>query len=272
MEARKGGASGGALRGATAGPMGGGLVVELAVAMACTGLLTAGVLVLVVDGARTFHARHRAIEAVALTEGGADAVIAALESAGAGLEGARVVTLQGERIGIVEVASGTLRVVVPMGEAREAEPAPGGELRLGDVAGLEDGDLVAGVGLVEPDTGEPPGALPLGRVARIVRDRPRGPSGGTVRVAWPAAEAALLERTGEPRALLPVALREFALLTLPDGLQLRRRDLGGRWQPVVDWLDEARFAVPVPGVVEVRFRAALPDAPARTARRRVRVR
>lgn len=240
--------------------------------MLCTGLVAAGVLTLVVDGARTFRARHRALETVFLTEAGADAVGAALEAAGAGLEGARAVSLQGERIPAASVGAASLRVVIPLGAAREAEPAAGGEQRLADVAGLEVDDLVVGVGLMDPETALPPAALPVGRIARIDRDRARGPSGGTVRVAWAAPEATLLDRCGEPRALLPVAVREIATRALAEGLQLRRRDLGGNWQPIVDRLDEVRLRELAEGVVEIVVRAALPDAPPRTARREMRLR
>lgn len=267
MAPGSGGAAGGALRCAT-----GSMLVELMVATVCAGLLAAGVLTLVVDSARTFRARHRAVEAVSKVEAAADALMAALGAAGAGLEGARAVSLAGERIDAVEVSADGLRVVIAAGAAREAEPASAGELRLEDVAALEPGDPVAGLGLVDPISGVAPEAVPVGRIAVVRRDRPRGPSGGTVGVVWAAPEAELLSRFGEPRALLPVMVRELGVRSLADGLQLRRRDLGGRWQPVVDALAEVELRALPGGVVQVRVDATLPDAPSRTTMRRIRVR
>lgn len=257
---------------ARAGEQTGSFLVEIAVAMVCTGLVTAGVLRLVVDGARTFRARHRSLEATARVDAAADALLAALESAGQGLEGGRTVSLDGARIDIVEVGASSVQVVMATGDAREAEPAPYGELRLADVTGLRVGDRVAGLGLVHPDTGEPPPALPVGRIAGLFPDGAGGPGGGVVTVDWSAPEAALLAEYGQPRALLPLTLRQLGVRMLADGLQLRRRDLDGPWQPVVDALDEVTTRTVAAGVVEVLVRASPPDAPRRTARRKVRLR
>lgn len=255
-----------------AGQPTGSFLVEIAVAMVCTGLVTAGVLRLVVDGMRTFRARHRSLEATARVDAAADALLAAFESAGQGLEGARAVQLDGRHIDIVEVGASFVQVVIPTGDAREAEPAPYGELRLADVAGLRVGDRVAGLGLVHPDTGEPPPALPVGRISGLLPDGSGGPGGGLVTLDWSASEAALLAEYGQPRALLPLTLRQLGVRVRTDGLQLRRRDLDGPWQPVVDALDEVTTQTVASGVVDVLVGASPPDAPRRTAQRKVRIR
>lgn len=248
------------------------VLIELTVAMVCTGLLVAGVLQLTVDGARTFRARHRGIESLALVEAGADAVEAALEEAGTGLEGARSISVEGRTLDVSRVEEQSLQVVIPSSSAREAEPVAGGDERLADVAGLAAGDLVVGLGLVDPDSGQPISSPPLGKIATLIRDRARGPSGGIVGVAWAAPEAAVVERCGQPRALLPVTIREIAVQPLAGGLQLRRRDLGGSWQPIVDGLEDVAFRVVTPGVVEIVLGSSATEAPSRSARRRVRVR
>ena len=53
---------------------------------------------------------------------------------------------------------------------------------------------------------------------------------------WEAAEEALIASGGGVRALLPIEVREMETVRRAGALQLRRRDDGSNWQPVVDGL------------------------------------
>lgn len=252
-------------------------VIEVLVALTCTGMLAAAVLSLMVDGVATVRARLAQVDAESRSRDALLAVDLVLREAGAGLEGARSIALEGELLAVVELAPDSLRTVIPLEPAREVEPQTGGRLRLASVAGWEPRDLVVGLGV----RGDPADPAPAGRIVDVQRDRPRGPSGGSVRVAWAPAEAAVLAAEGEPRALVRVAVREFARRSGELGIELRRRDLGGRWQPVTDALERVAFrSLDPPGVawppagalVEVEARAPVRGAPDAVLRHRLRLR
>lgn len=256
----------------------GSTVLEVLVALLLTGLVTSGVLSLMVESTRTFAARQRQLDAEAKVRAVGLAVAPALREAGGGLEGARAISLDGERIPVVWISAARARIVVPEGDAREADPEPGGWLRLESVAYLRTGDLMVGLGVGAVEG--PSSPLPAGTIRTIVRDRPRGPSGGTVQITWGPAESDRIEAEGPPRALLPVAVREFELRSAW-GLELRRRDLGGRWQPIIDGLAAVSFTSPDhPGsseppagaIVQIEARAEADGAPDALARTRVRLR
>lgn len=204
-------------------------LVELLVAAVAAGLVGASVLALTLNGSRTSHLRSGSIEAHALAIAAVTAVAREVEAAGAGLEGAAAVLEGGQAISVLEMGSGELTVVVSA-PAIEVEISTGGGYRGTDLRGLARGDRVAGLGLERP-FGAP---APAGRVVRIVRDR--GRRSGRLWVRWKAAEEVLIAAGGGVRALLPIKVRQMETVRRAGALQLRRRDDGSKWQPVVDGL------------------------------------
>ena len=61
-------------------------------------------------------------------------------------------------------------------------------------------------------------------------------------MAWSPSEALNLAAWGEPRALVPVRVREYEARAWAGAVQLRRRDEGGSWQPIADGLKEFHIA------------------------------
>jgi type II secretory pathway pseudopilin PulG len=209
---------------------GGYSLLELIVAAGCTTLLAGAVLPLLVGGASAERHRSRLLSAELRLDSALRAVTLDLRAAGVGLEGADSV----ERDGHVETiagpaAGGGLRVLRTLGPAHEITAAIDSDsYRLGDSGNLQPGALVLAVGLPE----RPPGApLPAGTVISVF---PTG-QGAIVDISWGSSAGDVLA-WGPPRALLPVTWREYQLRSLDDAYQLRRRDLGGSWQPVVDEL------------------------------------
>ena len=215
----------------------GGSLLEIVVALACTGLVAAGTMPLLVDGAAAARQRHEAVEARGLADILARTLAADIEAAGGGIEGARSVERSGVPIALVEApAADSLRVLLPVGASREVWPTGVETFWVRDIDGLAVGQLLAGVGLPGASSGDP---APGGAIA-MIRE---GVGGGLVQVVWAAAESARIRDEGPPRALLPLRLREYA--TQPDGtgsLRVRRRDTGGTWQPVADGVDAVELA------------------------------
>ena len=183
------------------------------------------------------NARQWAAQRAQATATAAVAIVARdLRAAGFGFEGAASIQLYGERVPTLEArgAQGVLllRAVAPAFEIYEH--GAGSQYTVSGLTGLETGAVVAAVGMPE----RPPSApLPAARIAGVMPVS----VGAMLRVVWGSAEAQLLEAWGPPRALLVVEAREFGLRRLDDGLQLRRRDGSGSWQPAIDGLN--RFAV-----------------------------
>jgi len=211
-------------------------LIELLVATLCTALLCAAVLTLLVGSAEGSRREWAVLAARRAANAAVAALARDLGRAGVGLEGADAVSLGGSRIPFAaSEAGGRVRVVLPLGRAREIrsyDPVSG--YLLDAAAGLAVGATVAAVD--QPD--RPAGAsLPVGTVfvAGTVA------SGVAVRVAWGGAEAATVASWGPPRALLPVLVREYSTRGVGGKLQLDRSNDGGPRQPVVDGLDELRI-------------------------------
>jgi len=153
---------------------------------------------------------------------------------------------------------GLVRLLLPSGPALEVEPAPGRwRYRARGIDGLIRGGLVAG--LIRRGA---PGPLPLGRLrSRVVARRGPAPRMGVVEVGWAASEATLIAESGDVRALLPVTWRRYDLAARGGALQLRRRDDGGRWQPVVDGLLGVRIDYLVDRDGDARADGGLTRAP-----------
>ncbi len=211
-------------------------IIELLIAATCTALIAAGVLSLMIGSTRSGRRLLAEAEIRGLARAAAATIAEDLERAGRGAEGIRSVQENGSaEPPIVPVLGGLVRILLPLAESVEVEPlAGGGRYRMATRVGLRPGARVLGLGLTR---GRPAAAGIIGRV-RSSPPAGRGPTPrtGVVEVAWAAAEAAAIAATGEVRGLLPVAWREYALISRDGGLQLRRRDEDGYWQPVVDGL------------------------------------
>jgi type II secretory pathway pseudopilin PulG len=207
-------------------------LLELLVATACAGMVATAVLSLLVGAADTNRREWRAQGARRIAGGAVAAMAMDLARAGAGLENADAVQIGGSRIDYAASPSpGSLRLVLAQGPAAEITHwEPGSRYTVVGVSILDIGDRVAALGFEQRPAGAP---LPIGTVAALT---PR--SGGfEVQVAWYAAEATLVEGWGEPRALLPVSIREYEVRPRGGALELVRSDDGGSRQPVADGLE-----------------------------------
>ncbi|MFQ5745441.1 MAG: hypothetical protein ACE5HV_17950, partial [Acidobacteriota bacterium] len=104
--------------------------------------------------------------------------------------------------------------------------------RLGSLSGLRPGASVAAIGVPARPVGSP---LPVGTILSV------NTSTSSIQVGWGAQEVAWLAAWGPARALVPVAVREYRLRPLGAGMQLRRRDVGGSWQPLGEGLRNMSF-------------------------------
>lgn len=211
-------------------------LLELLVAAACTGLLAAGVFSLLLAGAGAGRRGWSVLTARAVSESAVAALARDVREAGRGLEGATAVQLGGERIPTLSATPGGLRLLRGAGPSLEirAQVAASTYEIIGD-ARVAAGDRIVGLDLPYRPVAAP---LPAGTAVAAFE------GAGTTRlvVAWSAAEMAMLDAWGAPRALLVLESREYALLPLDEGLQLRRRDEGGSWQPVADRLEALELA------------------------------
>lgn len=207
-------------------------LLELLVATACTCMVATVVLSLLVGAADTSRREWRALGARRVAGAAVAAMAADLARAGIGLEDADAVQLGGARVDYAASPSpGTLRVVLAQGAAAEiTQWAPGSRYTVAALTTLRIGDRVVAVGFEQRPAGAP---LPVGTVAAVT---PLG-TGVELQIAWYAAEAALVASWGEPRALLPVSIREYETRARGGALELVRRDDGGVRQPVADTLE-----------------------------------
>ena len=153
------------------------------------------------------------------------AISADLRSVCAGLEGGRSVKWGGNDTPIVgPLPNGGIQILRSLGPALEVKAAiDANTYEVGTMGTLAVGMEVAAVG----QPGRPVRAgLPAGSVVSIIP----GGGGAIVQISWGAGVVAW----GLPRALLPISWREYELRSLNGAYQLRRRDRGGTWQPVVD--------------------------------------
>lgn len=210
-------------------------IVELLVAAACTSLIAAAILSLLVGSTNSGRQLIAEAEIRALARAAAVTLAEELEGVGRGAEGVWLVAEHGEQVPVIQpVVGGLVRLLVPMSDSVEVEPIHGSSrYRVGTRGGLAPGVTVLGLGWSGAGTRVGPG----GRVRSLVPPgRGRLPRPGVVEIQWAGREAAAIQAGGEVRALLPAVWREYALVRRDQGMQLRRRDASGRWQPVVDGL------------------------------------
>jgi len=210
---------------------GGFSLLELIVATLCTSLLAGAVFSVLVSGAASTRRRWAGLAAQAVVDAAVMAVARDARQAGDGIEAADSIRLRGERMAIVApAAGGGIRVFLALGPVREVVNArPDGVYEIAGVTGIEAGTIVAAVGLPERPTSAPlPAGVVVGAFRRI--------STLELRVAWGGA-AATLDEWGDPRAIVALKVREYGLRRADGAWQLRRRDGGRTWQPVVDGLD-----------------------------------
>ncbi len=204
---------------------GGYSLLELIVAACCTALLAGAVLSLLVGSARTERRRARSLDAEMRVDSALQAISADLRVVGVGLEGGRSVQRGGHDTPIVgALPNGGIQILRSLGPALEVRAA----LNANTYEVGATGSLVAGMEVVAVgQPGRPSGAaLPAGSVVSIIP----GSGSEIVQISWGAGVVAW----GLPRALLPITWREYALRGFNGAHQLRRRDRGGFWQPVVD--------------------------------------
>jgi len=203
-------------------------LLELVVAACCTTLLAGAVLPLLVGSARAERHRARVLDAELRIDSALRAISADLRAAPDGLEGSRSVRRGGQDTPIIgPLPNGGVQVLRSLGPALEIGAAlDANTYEVGAAGALKVGVDVAAVG----QPGRPVGAaVPAGTVVSVNLG-----GGGVVivQISWGAEVVAW----GLPRALLPITWREFELRPLAGTYQLRRRDRGGSWQPVVDGL------------------------------------
>ena len=208
-------------------------LLELMLAALCTSLVAGAVLSLLVSSAASARRRLDALSAQAAVDAAVSAIARDLRQLGVGLENARAVWLGGQRYPLVsqDAAGGLMLLLTGSSPLEIGEHLPGGRFLVPAGHGLSPGDSVAAVGQPRRAAGEP---LPGGAVAVVTR----GVGGDTVAVAWDAVASSMLADGGQPRALLPITVREYATSEERGGMSLRRRNPPGRWQSVADNLTE----------------------------------
>lgn len=214
---------------------GGHVLVELLVASACTALVGAGALSLLVNGIAAAARSGSRLEGMAVADVCRAALSLDLSRALRGFEGTRVVRGAPGARHPIEATASTLSLLLPRTASLETVEEPDGWYRLsaGASSGLNPGSTVVAM----PPTD---GVASAGTIASIQSV----PGGDRVRIDWsPAASPPPV------RALVGAHWREFALPTRA-APALRRRDAGGSWQPVVDGVASVTFRGPVdlPGV------------------------
>ena len=206
---------------------GGHALVELLVASSCTGLLAAGVLGLMVNSAGIVRDRMSRLDAAMRVDRCAHELARDLRRAGRGLESSGPLRGAAGLVGVIEPAAGGVGVMLALGPPIEVDELVPGTYRIEYVGALVPGTRVAAVGLA--DTAP---AIPLATLVRSARVA----SEKIVEVGWDASQLRILEQHGPVRALLPLSLRAYETRLRAPGIELRRRDDGGSWQPVAGGL------------------------------------
>lgn len=221
-------------------------------ATSCTALVAAAVMPLMVGSAQATRERVAILDAQQLAEAALGRVLADARAAGSGLEGATSIQIDGFAFPVIgSTDDGGLRLVRSLGPPREidpvvVEPGAGGGVSvfwIADARGLRAGANVVGIGLPGRPRAEP---VPVGIVAAVYSGESNGSGAGVPEMAeiivdWPAPEEALITAWGPPRALAEIVIREYRTVPYGQGLQLRRRDAGGIWQPIAE--DVSLFSV-----------------------------
>ncbi len=203
-------------------------LLELLVATACTGLLAAAILPLVVGGGSAAATLERRLAATSLARATLAAVVADVERAGDGLEGSASITFEGTRVPVVAAGGQSLRLLVPDGPTLEVALAGANLFTARPLPQVVVVGMVAALGQPGHPVASP---APAGRVVAI---------DGLSRllITW-GDEQSSIDAWGVPRALQPLVLREYAVVEgVSVGplatLSLRRRNGAGPWQPLAD--------------------------------------
>lgn len=205
---------------------GGHVLVELLVASVCAALVGAAALTLLLNGATASARARDRIYGAALARACRSALLTSLQQALDGLEGADTVCQGGLARHRVEPRDDGVALLQLLEDSAEVAVNDDGRYRLPSERALgafAPGALVAAL----PAT---IGAVVLGEVVAVDTNA----AGTRLSVGWAAADAARL--AAPVRALVPVRWREFAFVAGDRGVDLRRRNAGGTWQPVVDGL------------------------------------
>lgn len=204
------------------------MLVELLVASVCAALVGSAALTLLLNGA-TASARARG-----RTHGGAraracrDVLVANLRRGFGALEGASTAYREGLGRPRVEQRDQGVVLLQSLEESAEIAIDDDGRYRLPPERSL--GAFVPGAAVAALPAIA--GSIVLGEVVSVDTNE----AGTRLGVNWSAADVA---RLPDPvRALTPVRWREFAFVNSDRGVELRRRDHGGTWQPIVEGLVE----------------------------------
>lgn len=210
---------------------GGHVLVELLVASVCAALVGAAALTLLLNGA-TASARARGrVYGAARARACRDVLLSNMQQAFEGLEGAHTVYQDGVARHRVEARAEGVALLRLLEDSAEVAVDDDGRYRLPSGRGL--GAFAPGARVAALPGAD--GDVVLGEVVAVDTST----MGTRLQVSWAAADAA---RLPEPvRALAPVRWREFAFVVAERGIDLRRRDAGGTWQPVVDGLVGIEF-------------------------------
>jgi len=205
---------------------GGHVLVELLVASVCAALVGAAALTLLLNGATASARVRERMYGAALARACRDALLTNLQQALDGLEGADTVYRAGLARHRVEPRGDGLVLLQPLEKSAEIAVDDDGRYRLPSTRALGaflPGALVAALPATDGNT-------VLGEVIAVETSS----AGTRLSVSWAAAD---IGRLAEPvRALAPARWREFAFVAGERGVDLRRRDAGGYWQPVANGL------------------------------------
>jgi len=203
---------------------GGHVLVELLVASVCAALVGAAALTLLLNGATASARARDRVYGAALARACRDTLLTNLQQALDGLEGADTVYQEGLVGHRVEPRADGVALLQPLEDSAEVAVDDDGRYRLPAdraLGAFAPGAMVAAL----PGSD---GAVVLGEVIAVDTSA----AGTRLAVRWAAAA-----RLAVPvRALVPVRWREFAFVAGERAVDLRRRDIGGTWQPVVDGL------------------------------------
>lgn len=205
---------------------GGHVLVELLVASVCAALVGAAALTLLINGATASARARTRVHGAALARACRDALRTNLQQALDGIEGADTVYREGVPRHRIEPRSDGIALLQQLEDSAEVAVEDDGRYRLPGARALgafAPGALVAALPAAN-------GEVVLGEVIAVDTSA----AGTRLHVGWSAVDVA---RPSEPtRALVPVRWREFAFVRGERGIDLRRRDGGGYWQPIVDGL------------------------------------
>ncbi len=237
---------------------GGHVLVELLVASVCAALVGAAALTLLVNGAAASTRARDRVDRVALARACRDVLQRNLQQAFDGLEGVDTLHAEGGLRHRMEPRSDGAVLLQPVEDAAEVAVDADGSYRIATARAR--GALVPGALVVAlPARGR---VAVLGKVVAIDTTA----AGTRLHALWPSGAAPRLPLP--VRALVPVRWREVAFTAGERGIDLRRRDEGGNWQPVVEGLAGVELAYAVDrdgsGVANPPFapwnRATLPVA------------